>query len=91
MIRDFIALHEDADTAMREWHKKTEDADWACLQDMKRTFNSVDYVGNDWYVFNVRGNKYRVVAVVIFRIKLVLMRFVGTHKEYDDINDIKNI
>lgn len=91
MIREFIARYDDADTAMREWHKKTEDADWSSLSDIKRTFNTVDYVGNDRYVFNVKGNKYRIVAMVIFSIKTVFMRFVGTHKEYDNIDDIKNI
>ena len=59
--------------------------------DIKQTFNTVDYVGNDRYVFDIKGNTYRIVAIVLFINKKVYMRFVGTHEEYDKIKDIKNI
>ncbi len=49
------------------------------------------YVGNDLYVFDIKGNDYRIVAVVIFIFGKVYMRFVGTHAEYDRIKDIENI
>ena len=49
-----------------------------------------DSVGNQHYVFNIRGNNYRIVAVIKFTIKLVFIRFIGTHAEYDSI-DAKNI
>lgn len=91
MIREFIAGHPDADVAMRDWYKKTEDADWGSVSDVKETFNTADYVGNDRFVFNVKGNHYRIVAMIIFAIRTVYMRFVGTHKDYDNIKDIKNI
>lgn len=58
---------------------------------MKETFNSVDYVGNDRYVFNLAGNKFRLVAIVRFNLQKVFIRFISTHKEYDKIQDIKNI
>ena len=91
MIRNFIAQHADADVALRDWYKRTSKANWNNLADIKKTFNSVDYVGNDRYVFNIKGNNYRIVAVVIFIHKRVYVRFVGTHEEYDKIRDIKNI
>ena len=53
-------------------------------------FNSADSVGNQRYVFNIRGNNYRLIVVVKFTIKTVLIRFIGTHAEYDLI-DAKNI
>ena len=53
-------------------------------------FNSVDNVGNQHYVFNIRGNNYRLIVVIKFTIKTVLIRFIGTHAEYDVI-DAKNI
>ena len=58
---------------------------------MKKTFNSVDSVGNQHYVFNIKGNDYRLVVVVKFTISQVLIRFVGTHQEYDKIKDIQHI
>ncbi|MDR2937971.1 MAG: type II toxin-antitoxin system HigB family toxin, partial [Prevotellaceae bacterium] len=51
-----------------------------------KTFNSADSVGNQRYVFNIKGNSYRLVVVVKFTIQFVYVRFVGTHKEYDKIN-----
>lgn len=56
------------------------------FSDVKATFNSVDNVGNQHYVFNVKGNTYRIVAVIKFTIKFVYIHFVGTHAEYDKIN-----
>jgi len=49
-------------------------------------FNSVDAVGNDRFVFDIRGNHYRIVAMIFFDIRTVYIRFVGTHKEYDRID-----
>ena len=91
MIRDFIAKHADADVPLRDWYKRVTKADWNTFADMKQTFNTVDYLGNDRYVFDIKGNNYRVVAIVLFVNKKVYMRFVGTHDEYDKIKDIKNI
>ena len=50
-----------------------------------------DYVGNDRYVFNISGNKFRLVTIVVFFQGFLHIRFVGTHAEYDKIKDIKNI
>jgi mRNA interferase HigB len=91
MIRDFVAKHADADIAMRDWYKRVSKANWNSFADIKETFNSADYVGNDRYVFDIKGNNYRIVAIVLFINKKVYMRFVGTHEEYDRIKDIKNI
>jgi len=91
VIRNFIAKHADADVPLRDWYKRVTKADWNTFADMKQTFNTVDYVGNDRYVFDIKGNNYRVVAIVLFVNKKVYMRFVGTHDEYDKIKDIKNI
>lgn len=57
---------------------------------MRNYSNTVDYVGNQRYVFNIKGNRYRLVAAVKFKTKLVFIRFVGTHEEYDKI-DASNI
>ena len=91
MIRDFVAKHADADVAMRDWYKRVCKANWNSFADIKQTFNTADYVGNDRYVFDIKGNNYRIIAIVLFINKKVYMRFVGTHEEYDRIKDIKNI
>lgn len=89
-IRDFSEKHADAEFPLRNWYSKTKKADWSSLGDMKKDFNNVDYIGNDRYVFNIKGNKHRLVAIIIFTIKKVYIRFIGTHIEYDKI-DCKTI
>jgi mRNA interferase HigB len=80
-----------AQTALEEWYEKTRRANWSCFADIKQTFNSVDAVGNQRYVFNIKGNDFRLIVVIMFTPKTVYIRFVGTHKEYDEIKDIKYI
>ena len=82
----FYNKHADAETAIEEWFKKTEKADWSCAADVKQSFSSVDSVGSQHYVFNIKGNDYRLVAVIKFKIKMVYIRFIGTHNEYDKID-----
>ena len=87
----FYTKHEDAETALEDWYEKTENSNWENFAQLKQTFNAVDNVGNNRYVFNIKGNQYRLVALILFRIKMVYIRFIGTHKEYDQIKDIENI
>ena len=90
-IVDYYTIHPQAKTALDEWYKKTEEAEWQSLMDIKQTFNSVDYVGNQHYVFNIKGNDFRLVIVIKFTPQNVFIRFIGTHAEYDKIKDIQNI
>ena len=87
----FYTKHEDAETALEDWYEKTENSNWENFAQLKQTFNAVDNVGNNRYVFNIKGNHYCLVALILFRIKMVYIRFIGTHKEYDQIKDIENI
>ncbi|GAA4445943.1 type II toxin-antitoxin system HigB family toxin [Nibrella saemangeumensis] len=82
----FAVSNAQANDALNEWYLKTTATYWHSFSDIKQTFNSVDYVGNDRYVFNVKGNQYRIVAMIHFRIHMVYIRFVGTHAEYDKID-----
>ena len=86
-IIDYYTDNPDSEAALEEWYQKTKAAEWSCFADMKKTFNSVDNVGNQHYVFNVKGSNYRLIVVIKFTIKTVLIRFIGTHAEYDTINN----
>ena len=85
-LREFWTRHPDSEQALREWYVKTERAAWNSLYDIRNDFNSADYVKNQRYVFNIKGNDYRLVAAIKFTPKLVYVRFVGTHNEYDRID-----
>lgn len=76
---------------LEDWYLITSKANWQNLSDIRKMFNNVDYVGNDRYVFNIKGNHYRLVVVIRFSKGRVFIRFVGTHAEYDKIQDIQNI
>lgn len=89
-LEDFIRKHADASNAIEKWIEKIEIAHWKNHNELKNDFLSADYVGNNRYVFNIRGNNYRIVAVVTFFADRMVIRFIGTHSEYDKI-DAKNI
>jgi len=90
-IQEFIEQHPNSDIALRNWYKHTSKSEWDCFADIKRTFSSVDSVGNNRFVFNIKGNNYRLIAIVIFASKKVYIRFIGTHSEYDKIPDCSTI
>ena len=90
-IVQFYTLHADAKTALEEWYEKTVKAEWENFAQVKQTSNSADYVGNNRVVFDIKGNQYRLVALVLFKIGMVYIRFIGTHNEYEQITDIENI
>lgn len=71
---------------MQDWVAIVKKAQWRCFADMKSTFNSVDYIGNQHYVFNIKCNDYRMVVVIKFVPQFVLIRFIGTYQEYDKID-----
>ena len=91
LIQEFSEKHADADTPLRFWYTVTSKKEWESLNDIKKDFNSVDYVGNHRFVFNIKGNSYRLIAIISFDAKKVYIRFLGTHAEYDKIKDIQNI
>jgi mRNA interferase HigB len=90
-IKEYIDRNPKSRIALLDWVKKTEQAEWHNFSDIRKTFNSVDYVGNQHYVFNIKGNDYRLVVVIQFTPQHVYIRFIGTHAEYDNIKDIKNL
>lgn len=73
-------------TALLSWYDTARKANWNNFADVKKTFNSVDYVGNQRYVFNIKGYDYRLVVVIQYTHQTIYIRFVGTHNEYDKID-----
>ncbi len=81
-IRKFAAGRPEALEPLRHWANAIEAVEWRNPGDVRRTFNTADFVG-DLTVFNVGGNKYRVIAFVHYRRNAVYIKNVLTHKEYD--------
>ena len=82
----FVKRHADAAKSVNRWIEILENATWQNHNELKELFPNADYVGNSRYVFNIKGNDYRIVAVVIFILNSATVCFVGTHAEYDKID-----
>lgn len=89
-LKEYISERPETKTALQDWVSIVKKSEWKCFADVKRTFNSVDNVGNQHYVFKILGNHFRLVVVIKFTIEFVYIRFIGTHEEYDKI-DCRNI
>lgn len=83
---EYYMQHPDSKTALEDWYNKAKEAEWHNFAEMEKTFNAVDAVGNKRFVFNIKGNTYRLVATVFFIPKYVYVRFIGTHAEYNKID-----
>lgn len=85
-IREFTEKHSDVEDQLNNWYVIAEQADWANFNEVRQMFGSVDAVGRDLYVFNIKGNSYRLIVRIIFRVRTVYIKFIGTHKQYDKVN-----
>ena len=85
-LREFWEAHPDAEEPLRTWYTYVRQADWHTPSDGKGIFRTASFVGNDRVVFNIKGNRYRLVVVVVYRHHAVYIRFIGTHREYNDID-----
>jgi mRNA interferase HigB len=90
IFREFTAIHADSEGPLNNWYELMANADWKNFNEMKNTFNSVDAVGNDRYVLNIKGNNYRLIVLIVFKVRTVFILFIGTHNEYDKINAFNN-
>jgi mRNA interferase HigB len=82
--------HKDSEQPLRAWYAEAKRAHWKTPQDIKNQYRSASFVGNTRVVFNIGGNKYRLIIAVKYDFEIVFIRFIGTHKQYDKI-DVEGI
>ena len=85
MLRAFWQKHPEAESVLREWHSVVEHVAFRDFHHVLEFFNSADYVP-PYTVFNVGGNKYRLVVKINYPYGTVYIRFIGPHAEYDRIH-----
>jgi mRNA interferase HigB len=78
--------YTDAREPMMAWYRQVRSADWATPADMKRAIGSASILNDGRAVFNVAGNKYRIVVRINYPYRVVYVRFIGTHRQYDEID-----
>ena len=74
------------ETALDKWYNVATKANWKNFGQLRQSFGSVDSVGNDLYVFNIGGNKCRLIVRIIFKTQMIYIRFIGTHDQYDKVD-----
>ena len=85
-IREFWEKHSDARPALESWYADAKQANWRTPSNIKDVYKNASFVANNRVVFNIKGNKYHLVAAVQFEYGIIYIRFVGNHKEYDRID-----
>lgn len=90
-LRKFWEEHPDARNSLEFWYDTIENVTFRIPSDVINHFKTADTVGNGRIVSNIAGNKYRLVAKFQYEIQFVFVRFIGTHQDYDKIQDIANI
>ena|SRR6218665_228046 len=86
-LKIFWTIHNQAETPLRAWYAAVDKADWSGPADVKAMFGaSVDFVSDNRVIFDISGNKYRLIVHIAYPYRRILIKFIGTHKEYDQIN-----
>jgi mRNA interferase HigB len=89
-LRTFWNKHPDAETPLRAWYALASRADWRTPADIKAAYRNASFTANNRVVFNIKGNDYRLVMAVRYDRGLMFVRFIGTHRQYDQI-DVETI
>lgn len=85
-LNDFIQKHADAKSWIENWIADVEAAAWGTPQDIKNKYASASFLHDCVTIFNVKGNRYRLETIVAFKTRVVTVKWVGTHAEYDKKN-----
>jgi mRNA interferase HigB len=89
-LREFWARYPDSEQPLLAWYREVEKEDWDSPAKVKEKYRSASIVGDGRVVFNIKGNDYRLVVWINYPYRVVYIRFVGTHAEYDRI-DVLNV
>jgi mRNA interferase HigB len=85
-LREFWKRHPVAEQPLKAWFAEVQAADWRDPAQIKRRYRHTSFVGDNRVIFNIGGNKYRLVVHVNFDFGIVYIKFIGTHAEYDRID-----
>ena len=85
-LRAFWERHPDAEQPLKAWYEEATNATWAQPADIKARYRSASVLKNRRVVFNVKGNDYRLIVAIAYKLQIVYVKFVGTHQEYDAVD-----
>jgi len=87
-LREFweLPIYQDSEQPLKSWYEEAKNANWQNPQEIKDQYRNASFVGNNRVVFNIHGNKYRLIVAVNYKFAMVYIRFVGAHAEYDKVD-----
>jgi len=85
-IKEYYENFPDAEQALKSWLDEARKAVWKTPQDIKDQYANASIIGKNRVVFNIRGNRYRLIVAVAYQLGAIYIKFIGTHSEYDQIN-----
>ena len=85
-LEDFWKKHANAKGPLEAWFAEVNKAQWNDTTDIKAKYGSADFVAGNRVIFNIGGNNYRLIVKVAYKPRIVYIRFIGTHAEYDKID-----
>ena len=86
ILRDFWEAHSGCEQQLKSWFQEASNAVWKNPNDIKKEYPSASILNDNRIVFNIKGNNYRLIVKINYDYKMVWIRFIGTHTEYDKIN-----
>ena len=86
ILREFWEKHNDSEQQLKTWYKEASKADWTSPSQIKAEYSKASILKNGRVIFNICGNKYRLVVDINYERKWVFIRFIGTHPDYDKID-----
>jgi mRNA interferase HigB len=88
-LRKFWLKHEDCENQLLGWYKEMKLAQYSSSEELLLAFSNIRSIGNNRYIFNIKGNNYRLIVKANFELKTIWIRFIGTHSQYDKINALE--
>jgi len=82
----FYELHPQSKSALEVWHNDAKKSTWSSPADIKKIYSSASFIQDNRVVFNIKGNDYRLIVHIDYPRKIVRVKFIGTHAQYDKIN-----
>lgn len=85
-LKDFWAKYPDAEQPLKSWLDEAKNAEWTTSHDIKARYANASILKNRRVVFNIKGNDHRLIVAVAYRFGAIYIKFIGTHKQYDEID-----
>jgi mRNA interferase HigB len=86
ILSDFYTIYKDSEHQLYAWYQEVSKYQWNNPNELKLTFRNSSIINDKRVVFNICGNKYRLIVDIEYKLKIIFIVWIGNHKEYDNLN-----